>query len=117
LHHPPTPKPVSWRRRLTDTRALATILERCGAELVLHGHVHRPVHAMLRNAQGAIPVFGVPSASARGLESAKRAGYNICTIAASSQGWTLTVQQRALSAPGRGLAAVGEYQFEVPYRC
>lgn len=114
LHHPPTSTTVSWRRRLTDEKALGKLLERHGTELVLHGHVHRPVHLMLRNRRGAIPVFGVPSASARGRESTRRAGYNICEIAASSQGWTLKVQQRALSAPGRGLATVAEYEFEIP---
>ncbi|MBI2969357.1 MAG: metallophosphoesterase, partial [Gammaproteobacteria bacterium] len=114
LHHPPTSENVSWRRRLIDGEALRAALKRHGAELVLHGHVHKRVYTTIRNAGGAIPVFGVPSASARGTVRAKRAGYNICEITATSTAWTLRVEERALSGTGPGLECIAEHHFNIP---
>jgi 3',5'-cyclic AMP phosphodiesterase CpdA len=63
VHHPPTRAHVSWRRRLEDGPALCAILSRVGAELVLHGHVHRAVRDAIQSARGPIPVLGVPATS------------------------------------------------------
>jgi 3',5'-cyclic AMP phosphodiesterase CpdA len=63
VHHPPTLKDVSWRRRLEDGPALCAILARAGAELVLHGHTHRAARDAITSARGPIPVLGVPATS------------------------------------------------------
>jgi 3',5'-cyclic AMP phosphodiesterase CpdA len=41
IHHPPLPGQAGRFRGLEDARALAAVLARHGAELVLHGHNHR----------------------------------------------------------------------------
>lgn len=64
LHHPPLPGLTASHHELTDAQALAEILQRHGAELVLHGHNHRRMINMLSGPDGAIPIVGVPSASA-----------------------------------------------------
>lgn len=63
IHHPPLPGQASPRKALRDADALAGVLRRHGAELVLHGHNHRrEVHRAM--GPGAdVPVVGVPSAS------------------------------------------------------
>jgi len=63
LHHPVGDGHVSARKRLTDAAAVRKVLQDCGAELVLHGHGHCPVHYGLPSAAGTIPVYGAGSAS------------------------------------------------------
>lgn len=78
LHHPPWTQGISGRRALEDAAALQHVLARAGAELVLHGHVHRLVFTRLTGPRVAIPVIGVPSASARGARgSDRRARYHL----------------------------------------
>jgi len=66
LHHPPHRGAVSRRKALEDQEALRAILARRGADLVLHGHAHEALVGSVPGPEGAaIPVLGVPSASAR----------------------------------------------------
>lgn len=64
IHHPPLPDQAPPSRALRDSNALAGVLQRCGADLVLHGHNHREMLAWCPHAGGSIPVLGVASASA-----------------------------------------------------
>jgi 3',5'-cyclic AMP phosphodiesterase CpdA len=64
LHHPPLPGLSKPRHELIDAHAVATVLAKHGAELVLHGHEHRRMINSTTGPDGAIPVVGVPSASA-----------------------------------------------------
>ena len=67
IHHPPVPGAVSRRKSLDDQDALRAILARHGVDLVLHGHAHEGLVATMPGPNGAaIPVLGVPSASAVG---------------------------------------------------
>ncbi|WP_419321238.1 metallophosphoesterase family protein [Caulobacter sp. ErkDOM-E] len=67
IHHPPTPGAVSRRKSLDDREGLGAILARQGVDLVLHGHAHEGLVATTPGPDGAaIPVLGVPSASALG---------------------------------------------------
>jgi 3',5'-cyclic AMP phosphodiesterase CpdA len=63
IHHPPAPGSVSARRALRDADALCAVLRRCGAELVLHGHLHRTRVGSLPGPAQPIPVVGGRSAS------------------------------------------------------
>jgi 3',5'-cyclic AMP phosphodiesterase CpdA len=62
LHHPPQPGVGHWHNRLTDAEPFRRIVARQGAELVLHGHLHRPLRAELRG-PAPVPVRGVGSVS------------------------------------------------------
>lgn len=63
IHHPPLPGLSKKRHDLDDADALADVLARHGAELVLHGHEHKSSAHWHPGPAGAIPVIGVPSAS------------------------------------------------------
>jgi 3',5'-cyclic AMP phosphodiesterase CpdA len=63
LHHPPESAHIHWHNRLTDGDKLLAMLKRVGAELVLHGHLHRTCIETVAGPQGAIPVAGVCSGS------------------------------------------------------
>jgi 3',5'-cyclic AMP phosphodiesterase CpdA len=65
LHHAPLPGQTRRSHALNDAEALRSILNAHGAELVVHGHLHRAVRASVArgHGRGSIPVLGVPSAS------------------------------------------------------
>ncbi|MCC7082026.1 MAG: metallophosphoesterase [Burkholderiales bacterium] len=68
VHHPVAAGAVGWRRALADRAALCAVLERAGAELVLHGHAHAARLDALpgpRAMRGMIPCLCVPSSTAR----------------------------------------------------
>jgi 3',5'-cyclic AMP phosphodiesterase CpdA len=81
IHHPPLADAVSPRRRLTDAPELAAVFARAGAELVLHGHMHRGHLGSLQGPHGPIPVVCVPSSSAVGRRRPeRRARYHLYRI-------------------------------------
>lgn len=64
IHHPPLPGQAPPRRALQDAGHLSDVLDRYGAELVLHGHNHREMLSWRTHSGRGIPVLGVASASA-----------------------------------------------------
>jgi len=83
IHHPISEKGEPKRRALWDAEALRGVLERAGAELVVHGHKHRRRLNTLEGPTGPIPVIGVPSSSETGSRTEKRAQYHIYTARSS----------------------------------
>jgi 3',5'-cyclic AMP phosphodiesterase CpdA len=63
LHHPVVDGTVSKRKALTDAAALRDVAKRRGAELILHGHAHKPAFGAIPGPMGPIPVLGAASAS------------------------------------------------------
>lgn len=92
LHHCPLPGKEKWRKRLTDASKLESILQHCGAELVLHGHGHRAHLERLHTGRDDIPVIAVPSASSLGLHGAEVAAYNRYRVESQASGWRLLIE-------------------------
>lgn len=63
LHHPIVEGTVSRRKSLTDATALRAVLARRGAEVILHGHAHKPAFGAVGGPEGPIPVLGASSVS------------------------------------------------------
>ena len=80
IHHPPQPIAISARRRLTDAADFRAILAKTGAELILHGHVHRTVMASIPGPWRPIPVVGVPASAAIGRRPQRRSRYHLYRI-------------------------------------
>ncbi len=80
IHHPPQPIAISARRRLTDAAAFRAVLAKTGAELILHGHMHRTVTASIPGPWGPIPVVGVPASAAIGRRPQRRSRYHLYRI-------------------------------------
>lgn len=80
IHHPIAEKGEPKRRALWDADDLRGVLEREGAELVIHGHKHRRRLNTVAGPSGQIPVIGVPSSSETGSRPDKRAQYHIYTL-------------------------------------
>ena len=85
VHHPL--RSASKIKRLTDASDLLALLKRHGVDLVLHGHDH--VHSTIRidGPDRAIPVVGVPSASARAHGHYPDAAYNLFSIRRDADSW------------------------------
>ena len=111
IHHPPAPGAVSWRKRLTDSPALQSLLARCGAELVLHGHAHKTGLSRLKIPGGQVAVIGVPSASAAGRNPQRRARYFTYHITPRTSGWHLRIAVRVYSPDGNRFIADHEHPF------
>ncbi|MCI4679264.1 metallophosphoesterase [Rhodoblastus acidophilus] len=92
IHHPPVDG-GGGIRNLGDHRALAEILAKEGAELVLHGHIHSISRKSLPGPRGPIPVLGICSASSVGRSPRRRAAYYLIDIDAGSRRMTLTARQ------------------------
>jgi 3',5'-cyclic AMP phosphodiesterase CpdA len=77
IHHPPVLIKDGEHRNLKDRAALAAVLARAGAELVIHGHDHADERATLAGPGGAtIPIVGAGSASYAGAPE-RRSRYNV----------------------------------------
>ena len=98
IHHPPTHELAHGRRGLDDADALARVIARHGAGLILHGHNHTATFATMAGPQGPVPVVGVPSASARPTARKPGAGYALFQIDGEPGAWEVTFIRRGLSA-------------------
>lgn len=83
VHHPPAgPYAPKKRHGLHDYATFADVIERAGAELVLHGHEHRDLRAELPGPAGArVPVHGIQSGTYLGPRESHRARYRVYDIA------------------------------------
>jgi 3',5'-cyclic AMP phosphodiesterase CpdA len=98
LHHPPVDG-GGGIRNLQDHRALAEVLAKEGAELVLHGHIHAISRKCLPGPRGPIPVLGICSASSIGRNPRRRAAHYLIDIDSESRRMNLTARQ--LDAAGQ----------------
>ncbi len=87
LHHPPIPGVVRSRKALSDRKAVAEVLGRAGAELLLFGHSHRAGQYRLPTGVGSIPALAVPSASAVSSCPERCGAYNLIRIEGEPGQW------------------------------
>jgi 3',5'-cyclic AMP phosphodiesterase CpdA len=112
LHHPPHEGAVSKRKSLDDRHALREVLERRGADLVLHGHAHEALLGALRGPDGAtIPVLGVPSASARPNRHGPARWNAIEIEPRAAGGFDVRIVSRGIEAGREGLAELGRFNL------
>lgn len=91
IHHPPTSEHAKdWRRGLKGADKFRKVIAEAGAELILHGHLHRSTMSEIPGPKGGVPVVGVASASEDAASGHDPARYNLFTIErkAGSGAWT-----------------------------
>jgi 3',5'-cyclic AMP phosphodiesterase CpdA len=108
VHHPLQHEQGEWHKRLTDEEALQDVLRRRGAELILHGHLHRQMRTPIDGPAGPIPAIGVPSASSVFDDTHEGAAYNLYRIARVRDSWQCEMITRGLTT--KGALQVGELQ-------
>jgi len=101
IHHPPKMiLPDSGWRKLTDGRRFRSIIERHGAELILHGHEHVRSMTAIKGSSGIVPVVGVPAGSGPATGGPKAGGYAIHEIVENGACYDLTVIHRGYVEDG-----------------
>lgn len=99
IHHPPLRVQAGWHRGLRDAGKFKKVLQRHGAELVLHGHNHEQTVLEFPTATGPALIVGVPSASEAIEGRAPAARYNQYAIARNGNGWRVEMVGRAVAGP------------------
>jgi hypothetical protein len=103
LHHPPVPGLATGGRGLRDSVDFARLLERYGADLVVHGHNHQ----MMASSHAGVAIEGVGSASAaRAHGDEPLARYNLITVATRGNGREITIETRGASGSGQPIARI-----------
>jgi len=111
IHHPPLRDQARITRGLIDAVPLASVLERCGAELVVHGHNHHNMTASLPCASGTVTIIGAPSASlGRLYKEEPLARYNLYRIEGDKP-WRVVLIGRGLAEPGGPVIELENRQF------
>ena len=82
LHHPLVDGAISARKALRDRGALREVLQRAGAELVLHGHARHARLESVAGPKGPIPVMCVPSSTALPNPRDEAARWHLVTLPA-----------------------------------
>lgn len=113
VHHPPLPGQADERRGLRDAARLEETLLAHGADLVLHGHNHRDMHAVRHGPHGRIDVVGIASASiGRGYKEEPLGRYNLISLDPIRPGGEINIVSRGISAEGGAVAEVGRRRIE-----
>lgn len=100
LHHPPHVGGARLLRGLDDAAGFEEVVARHGAELVLHGHNHKPSIAHIPGPQTPAPVVGVASASARPGGHYPAAAYNLYSIDREGDRLRIGLRRRGLNEAG-----------------
>ncbi|WP_026987496.1 metallophosphoesterase family protein [Fodinicurvata fenggangensis] len=109
LHHSPLPGVSKPRKALRDGDRLRAILKRQGADLILHGHEHRPISGQVEGPDTPIPVRGTASASA--LPHGRKPGalYHLYGFEQlDDKRWQITVETRGYSLDEGRFIAVSD---------
>lgn len=109
IHHPPLPGLAPDRKAMTDAAEFSRVLQRTGAELVLHGHNHRNSLNWLESATGKVPVVGVASASMQSGLKHDAASWNLFKISRQSGRWSTRMMRRTYDLPSGRFVNEGDY--------
>jgi 3',5'-cyclic AMP phosphodiesterase CpdA len=93
IHHPPTEEEYSFRLGLRGADLFRLAVERAGAELILHGHLHESTVSAIAGPRGDVPVIGVASAAAITGSREAPARYNLFEIEKLSSGFSCIMRE------------------------
>ncbi|MCO4055440.1 MAG: metallophosphoesterase [Bosea sp.] len=105
IHHPPHVGGAGRGRELKDADSFEAMIERAGADLVIHGHNHKTSLSWIRSGRQLSPVVGVASCS-MGLRShGEKAGWHLFRVPEGDE--PITLQRRGL-LPNGGVGLIEE---------
>lgn len=114
LHHPVADSAVGWRKALADRVMLRGVLQRAGAELVLHGHARDARLDALAGPHGPIPCLCVPSSSALPNPADQGARWHRLTLSQIGADPRALVVIRRWSPLDQAFVAGGSYELCLP---
>lgn len=98
IHHPPVRGAAPQHKRLFGIGRFKKVMQKHGAELVLHGHTHLPSLYWLDGLDGNVPVLGVAAAGQAVGGSKPAAQFNLIEIDGEPGAWRLNLERRGLLA-------------------
>lgn len=111
LHHPPADGVVTARKALVDRAAFRAVLQRAGAELVLHGHSRDARFDPLPGPRGLIASLGLPSVSAIPNPKDEGSRWQLLELERAGRGWQCRVTVRTLKPTLDGYETAGRYRL------
>lgn len=114
LHHPAAAGAIGWRKALADGPALRTVLQRAGAELVLHGHARDARMDAIAGPREAIPSLCVPSSTALPNPQDQGARWHRLRLTGSAGDRRVEVTVRRWSTDARAFIDDGGYALCLP---
>ena len=99
IHHPPVRGAVQQHKRLFGISRFHKVVDRHGAELVLHGHSHDPTLYWIGSRTARIPVVGVAAAGQAPGGRHAAAQYNVLDIDGRPGAWSVRLTRRGLTGP------------------
>jgi 3',5'-cyclic AMP phosphodiesterase CpdA len=112
IHHPPALGLSNPLRELSDVAEIQSVLEKEGAELVIHGHNHKRSLNFIEAKIGRIPVIGVPSASMKESRGHDVAAWNLYEIDRVKGKWQTRVTIRGWNSQNNSMAQSYQIQLE-----
>ena len=97
IHHPPVRNAVPQHKRLFGISMFQGLVQKYGAELVLHGHSHDPTLFWINGKVGQIPVVGVAAGGQSPGGHKAAAQYNLLDIEGDSGNWQVKLTRRGLT--------------------
>ena len=113
LHHPPVDGAVSPRKALADRAELRAVLQRAGAELILHGHARSARLESLAGPHGPIPVLCVPSSTALPNPRDEAARWHLISLPDAGERWA-QVRVRQWSLAAKSFVDAAGYELRLP---
>ena len=114
IHHPPSGV-GPWRKGLWDWQSFQEVIAAEGAELILHGHMHRSYLTKIPTPNGHAPVIGVPSASALPHGHKDYARYHLYEIERLAEDeWRMRLTIRGLDIMGGVFTDEGRFHLAIP---
>lgn len=111
IHHPPLGE--NRRRGLQDRKPLLRVLARHGAEMLLHGHSHRPALLPLAGPGGQVlPSIGVPQALA-GAGHRHLSRWHLYRIEREESGWALETLIRGYDPAAACFHSLGTWRMRL----
>ena len=109
IHHPPRISDPGGHigRGLSDHLGFADVVQRHGAELIIHGHNHKIFVDHMPGPTKGVPVVGVPSASAVKGGLRNRAGYHLFSFEGPGEAAVITARARGLVPGERMIGDLG----------
>jgi 3',5'-cyclic AMP phosphodiesterase CpdA len=96
IHHPPYHKATITMKRMAGIDHFQSMIEDCGAELVLHGHTHLNTRFDVEYNGQTTPIIGIASASQAAGDKKPIAGFNIFEIDGKQGAWHCEHKRMAL---------------------
>jgi 3',5'-cyclic AMP phosphodiesterase CpdA len=116
IHHGPDPR-LSPRKALLDAHPFLDVLRAEGAELVLHGHLHEASVMEVDGRDGAIPVIGIPSASALAHRGRPHARYHLYRLSGAAHSWHLSADVREFDPATGGVRLLTRHHWRWQDHC